>query len=422
MVKLRIRPFASLRQGRIVINAFVSQPCLLVSQKKDFSWLGIPPPSEISYKRNSSEEGIDHRTKSRRVARETASARRVLERDLLAREAAENGYVLPKRGFVVVSSEDLLQDSKTQNWNHFEKSSENFCMDQEMHSKDSRIVDGSRHADLEKSFGIKARMPISKFWAQLMPDFTRRRFKRKSLDKVFSENSSFSQQMILRRSSLAALRYFKSLEKKVESSHGSDLDACLAEIMVDKPEKPAHDSDDNSVHKVEKFGSLTQSNKLVPIWPFTHIGNRAHSDGLEDKIEKSKSVMGLSREEISAELAEGLTQTQAEGIEKALPVTVDSVYFTGGTLMLLGYGDQEPRLVPFYICFFIFLFSVFVCRRGILGFLLIFFFGGRRYPVNISYCVPFWYGTGQLNRSHCCTNEHHLVINLCILVKNYYRS
>ncbi|KAF3326963.1 TamB, inner membrane protein subunit of TAM complex [Carex littledalei] len=342
VVKLRIRPFASLRQGKIVINAFVSQPCLLVSQKKDFSWLGIPPPSEISYKRNSDEEGIDHRTKSRRVARETATAQWAVDRDSLAREAAENGYVLPKRGFVVVSPEDL-PDSKTQNRNDFEKSSEHFCMDQEMHSKDSRIVDGSRHTDLEKSFGFKTRMPVSKFWAQLMPDFARRNFKRNSFNKVCSENSSFSQQMILRRSSLAGLRYFKRLEKKIDSSHGSNLDARLAEIMADKPEKPNHRSDDNSVHKVEKFGSLTQSNQLVPFWPFTRIGNRAQSDGLEDKIEKSKSVMGLSREEISAELTEGLMQTQAEGIEKALPVTVDSIYFTGGTLMLLGYGDQEPR-------------------------------------------------------------------------------
>jgi hypothetical protein len=367
VLKLLIRPFASLRQGRIVINAFVSQPCLLVSQKKDFSWLGIPPPSEISYKRNSNEEGIDHRTKSRRIARETASSKWVLDRDLLAKAAADNGYVLPKRGSVMGSSEDLLQDSKTQNWNDFENSSEDFCMDQEMHSKDSRIVDGSRHADLENSFGFKARVPVSKFWAQLMPDFSRRKFKRKLHNKFFSENSSFCQQMILRRSSLAALRHFKSLDKKNDSLHGSDLDARLAEIMVDKPEKPGHDSADNSVNKVEKFGSLTRSNQLLPIWPFTFTGNNAHSDGLEDEIEKSKSVMGLTREEISAELAEGLTQTQAEGIEKALPVTVDSVYFTGGTLMLLGYGDQEPRLAPYYICFLFFI------RSGRRGYPRIFF-------------------------------------------------
>ncbi|KAJ4794147.1 embryo defective 2410 [Rhynchospora pubera] len=336
VLKLRIRPFASLRTGKVVINAFASHPCLLVSQKRDFSWLGIPPPSEISSKRSSDEEGIDHRTKIRRIARETATSKCALDRDLSAKEAAENGYVLPKRGFVVVLPDDLVQD--TQKLNDFEKSSSRyFCMDQEMHSKDSRIEYGSRHADLEKSFGFKTRMPASQFWARLMPNFTRGRFKKNSLNKVLSENTSFSQQMILRRSSIAALRYFKSSEKKIDSSHGG------AELMVDKLEKPGNGSDDNSVQKFEKFGSFTQSRQLVPFWTFIHTRNHAQSDGVENRAGNSKSVIGVSREEISAELAEGLTQTQAEGIEKALPVTIDSVYFTGGTLMLLGYGDQEPR-------------------------------------------------------------------------------
>ncbi|KAJ3694159.1 hypothetical protein LUZ60_009639 [Juncus effusus] len=333
-VKLRIRPFASLRRGKIVINAFVSQPCLLVSQKKDFSWLGLPSVSETSTKRNSTEEGIDHRTKSRRIAREISNENWYKERDQLAKEAAENGYVLPKRGIVSALPDNNLvqQAQKTQN---SEKSSEYFCTDQEMHTKETRIEYGSKHADLEGSFGIKTHVPVLNFWDRVVPNFVRNKLKRSARSKLVSENSAFSQQMILRRSSLAALRYFKGVEKSTDSSlssNGANSDVELNTLPVEKPE--------TSTENNNKFGSFSQSNQLVPFWPC--IGIRA--DEMEGRIRKFKSVLGLSREEVSAELAEGLTlTTQDEGIEKMLPVTLDSVYFNGGTLMLLGYGDQEPR-------------------------------------------------------------------------------
>jgi hypothetical protein len=56
-----------------------------------------------------------------------------------------------------------------------------------------------------------------------------------------------------------------------------------------------------------------------------------------------KSGMGLKLEDIVAELDDGLDVVQNEGIQKMLPVTLDSVHFKGGTLMLLAYGDREPR-------------------------------------------------------------------------------
>ena len=33
------------------------------------------------------------------------------------------------------------------------------------------------------------------------------------------------------------------------------------------------------------------------------------------------------------------------GPEKLLPVYINSIFFRGGTLMLLGYGDSEPKFV-----------------------------------------------------------------------------
>lgn len=51
----------------------------------------------------------------------------------------------------------------------------------------------------------------------------------------------------------------------------------------------------------------------------------------------------LKVEDIVAELMDEVGAVQNEGIEKMLPVTLDSVHFKCGTLMLLAYGDREPR-------------------------------------------------------------------------------
>lgn len=91
-VKLRVLPFSSLRRGRIVVDAVLSDPTLLVVQKKNYTWLGIPFVEGNLQRHLSTEEGIDHRTKTRRIAREETAGRAARERDDAAREAAEMGY------------------------------------------------------------------------------------------------------------------------------------------------------------------------------------------------------------------------------------------------------------------------------------------------------------------------------------------
>lgn len=93
-VKLRIRPFASLRRGKIVIDAVLSSPSLLVAQKKNFTWLGIPYSEGIPQRHLSGEDGIDYRTRTRRFAREEAMARWERERDDAAKVSAEEGYII----------------------------------------------------------------------------------------------------------------------------------------------------------------------------------------------------------------------------------------------------------------------------------------------------------------------------------------
>ena len=41
-LKLRFHPFSSLRRGKIVVDAVLSNPTLLVAQKRNYTWLGIP--------------------------------------------------------------------------------------------------------------------------------------------------------------------------------------------------------------------------------------------------------------------------------------------------------------------------------------------------------------------------------------------
>lgn len=64
---------------------------------------------------------------------------------------------------------------------------------------------------------------------------------------------------------------------------------------------------------------------------------------LAGPVQRLKSEVGPKVEDIVAELVEGVDDGETLAIEKMLPVTLDCVHFKGGTLMLLAYGDSEPR-------------------------------------------------------------------------------
>jgi hypothetical protein len=95
------------------------------------------------------------------------------------------------------------------------------------------------------------------------------------------------------------------------------------------------------------FGSCTHAHNWVPFWPFQlksfPVSFNAPCASLDRKIEKLKSQFAIGPGEFSAELTEGASRIHPGGVQNALPITLDSVYFNGGNLMLLGYGDQEPR-------------------------------------------------------------------------------
>ncbi|KAL2635099.1 hypothetical protein R1flu_006578 [Riccia fluitans] len=98
-VEIRVLPLASLRRGQLVVDAVLAQPHILVAQKEDWTWLGIPLISDEKKKlRHSSELNIDSRTRIRRLTREQQGQKFMISRNQAAREAAVGGYRLSRVG------------------------------------------------------------------------------------------------------------------------------------------------------------------------------------------------------------------------------------------------------------------------------------------------------------------------------------
>ena len=215
-VKIRVRPFASVRRGKIVVDAVLSEPKVLVAQKEDFSWLGIPPASEQISRRPSSEEGIDFRTRSRRIAREKAASDLAKERAQLAKDFAKLGYVIPQR-YSKPEISDGLKDAVHSSFKPFSRGSF-FCVDDHLHWGDHHSMDmgieyGLKHEELEKSFGVKkSSKSWLKFWRGTDSSFMRHKLKRETHQKVCDVLFS-SKMRILKRSASGALAYFNEINE-----------------------------------------------------------------------------------------------------------------------------------------------------------------------------------------------------------------
>lgn len=237
-IKLRLLPFASLKRGKIVVDAVMSHPSLLVVQKKDYTWLGIPY-SEGSLQRHlSSEEGIDYRTRTRRIAREEAAARWAKQRDDAAAEAARGGYIVSEKG--ISQSED---DSFREDSSHLAKqmSSESFLrMEEKIHWRDHHCMDTGadydmKHADLEKSFGVKMSGSGMNFWSKVIQGTSKTKLKRKANGNDVSEDHVVAKRRLLDRSALAAVSYFQGLSRGITnelSTSPGDHDIMDSDILL----------------------------------------------------------------------------------------------------------------------------------------------------------------------------------------------
>lgn len=211
-VKLRILPFASIKKGKIVVDAVLNNPTLLVAQKKDYTWLGIPFSEGYMPRHLSAEVGIDYRTKTRRIAREEAAAFWARERDDLAKQAAETGYVVSEGRSTLPDcfQENTIHPTRLATQESF------FSTDEKLHWRDHHCMDAGveydmKHADLEKSFGVKLPSAGINFWSKLVPGPVRQKFKRKANGRDFYKESVAAKRRVLERSASAACVYFQIL-------------------------------------------------------------------------------------------------------------------------------------------------------------------------------------------------------------------
>ncbi|KAJ7966099.1 Embryo defective protein [Quillaja saponaria] len=369
-VKLRLSPFESLRRGKIVIDAVLSHPTVLVVQKKDYSWLGIPSSEGVIQRHLSSEKGIDYRTKTRRIAREEAAAKRERERDDAARQAAELGYIVSEK------SSSLYEDDALKNITTHSTEPTN--------SKFGEIIWAKFHGS------------GSKFWSKMIKGPKKHKFKRKATESDISTSGLSVKRRILKHSALAAHTYFHGL------SHGkfgelsfpsggfdamnvdklsvkSEVDN-IADFFINGGEHRINENQnkknyrdpgtENSIVQENGKGNSNYSNFRES--PFLLTRGKQNGDNKFDEslspagnvagpvnddrnvgemfayhlggpIKCLKSELGPKVEDIVSELVDGVDVVQSEGIEKMLPVTLDSVHFRGATLILLAYGNREVR-------------------------------------------------------------------------------
>ncbi|KZV19901.1 hypothetical protein F511_32243 [Dorcoceras hygrometricum] len=278
-VKLRIRPFASLRRGKIVVDAVLSDPSLLVVQKKNFTWLGLPYSEGSPHRHLSVEEGIDYRTKTRRIAKEEAAIGWDKERDDRARESAEKGYVLSECNHVLPQDENLTESMSLPD--RLVTPEPLLYMDEKLHWGDHHCMDAGaeydlKHADLEKSFGSKVSSTETSIWSAIMSGPMSRRFKKKAPSKDSSILGVASKRRLLESSASAACLYFQrqlpeKREKSTDESEGFDDIVAFNYSMNSVGEKKAEpqavedengeiiDRDDEKVQVTENVSS----NKVI---------------------------------------------------------------------------------------------------------------------------------------------------------------
>ncbi|KAL1539650.1 protein TIC236, chloroplastic-like protein [Salvia divinorum] len=248
-VKLRIRPFASLRRGKIVIDAVLSSPSLLVAQKKNYTWLGIPYLEGVPQRHLSAEEGIDHRTRTRRLAREEAMFRLERERDDAAKLSAENGYIISECESVL-PEDDSFKEHMARLTRTRPGTLDTFpYTDEKLQWRDHHCMDAGaeydlKHADLERSFGAKVSNLENSMWSRIMPGSMRHKFKRKPNGRDLSMSDIASKRRLLECSALAAGSFFKG-KSLGNSGSCTNESVCFDSPRMDSSMRSSEDAGDS---------------------------------------------------------------------------------------------------------------------------------------------------------------------------------
>ncbi|KAK7283049.1 hypothetical protein RIF29_12289 [Crotalaria pallida] len=272
-LKLRLHPFASLRRGKLVIDALLLHPSVLVAQKKDFTWLGIPSSDGLVQRRSSTEEGIDHRTRTRRIAQEEAGAQWERQRDDAAREAAEIGYFVSEQNCGLSEGGDESKENATHSTEATMDKSFS-CMNEgkhDHHCVDTGVDYDTKHADLEKSFGVKFPGSGFGFWSRVIGD---RKYKlnRKADRSDICTSGAAMKRRILERSALAARTYFRDQSHEESGNPSSpsgsspfiNNDARLLKREIDKKAELVASGGDNKSGDSQKGAQFSDKGIWFP--------------------------------------------------------------------------------------------------------------------------------------------------------------
>lgn len=245
-VKLRIRPFASLRRGKIVVDAVLSSPSLLVAQKKNYTWLGIPFSEGVSQRHLSAEDGIDHRTRIRRLAREDAMVRWERERDDAAKVSAENGYTISECDSVLPEDDSFKEHMARPTRTRLGTLDTFPYTDEKLQWRDHHCMDAGaeydlKHADLERSFGAKVSSFESSIWSRIMPASMRHRFKRKANGRDLSMSDIASKRRLLECSAFAARSFFEG-QSQGKSGSCTNGSVCSDSRKIDSSMRSSDDA------------------------------------------------------------------------------------------------------------------------------------------------------------------------------------
>ncbi|KAI5082263.1 hypothetical protein GOP47_0002006 [Adiantum capillus-veneris] len=398
LVEIRMRPFTSIQRRQIVLDAVLLQPNLLVCQKKDWSWLGIPTPTEKSFHRKNDEEGLDGRTKARRLFREQMGLRLAKERDAAARKAAETGYVLCSD----VHFEEFLAKARPhdETGNGVEKFSPDLNMGEGVHQG---IGESWPHAvhngdivyeSFQEEITSNNRKVLSKSLTDCKSWVDKHLVSPVPLFKHWSSKSTTrkaeGQQRNLEASAAAARAYFEQLghtqgiglnggakkqpmpeqqkpartagalsnnseDMEFQSALNLDDQGALNDMLKSESSNEKVTADLSSVNAVQtdantrelanmSFPESTQLRTMLQEeswWKRLFRGKNARIVIEKPKFEFKGGAKGFA----DSLVAQAKSNLNAAPLQKWLPVNLDTVYVREGTLMLLAYGDAEPRVM-----------------------------------------------------------------------------
>ncbi|KAJ7565427.1 hypothetical protein O6H91_02G060300 [Diphasiastrum complanatum] len=378
-VEIRLRPVHSLLRGQIVLDAMVLQPVVLVSQRQDWSWLGIPTPSAKQLTRQSSEPSLDFRRKIRRAAREETAVKWSRSRDAAARSSAQLGYRLievaeelggPKavdeidNSFLEKNTTTLQEkwDVGTVNGSNDEiiQNDQKFAVQTE--PSDGNTVINNQVNISDRTGNDFSRMTAASLRTQI---WLRRLMKlRSDEDENVSKSLHFHWSIsdvtnwlhlqFLRPMKSQLLRMWTHSEMspvmKVESKrrilHESAATALAWFLKYDeqKPDRVEENSPANS-GLMTKPGDSDVEHRKTLMDRHDDAATKASIAYVPEREIVPNSSTRLQTLSGNENTAKPNRNMRAENKGNMWPVFLDSVYFADGTFMLLAYGDRGPRLI-----------------------------------------------------------------------------